>query len=45
MRPGDPTSGVCGEYALLKEALSSHVPDHVSDSEAATIPVGINTVG
>ena len=45
MKPGDPTSGAYGEYALLKEALTLHVPDHVSDSEAATIPVGINTVG
>lgn len=45
MRSGDPTSGAYGEHALLKEALSLHVPDHVSHAEAATIPVGINTVG
>ena len=41
----DPTSGAFGEYALLKGALSLHVPDHVSNTEAATIPVGINTIG
>lgn len=45
IRTGDPTSGAYGEYALLKGALSLHLPDHVSDAEAATIPVGINTVG
>ena len=41
----DPISGAFGEYALLKGALSLPVPDHVSDTEAATIPVGINFVG
>ena len=45
LRWGDPTSGAFGEYALLKEALSLRLPGHVSDAEAATIPVGINTVG
>ena len=45
IKTNDPTSGAFGEYALLKGALSLHVPDHVSDIEAATIPVGINFVG
>ncbi|KAL8717641.1 MAG: hypothetical protein Q9225_005130 [Loekoesia sp. 1 TL-2023] len=45
IKTNDPTSGAFGEYALLKGALSLHVPDHVSDTEAATIPVGINFVG
>ncbi|KAG9513435.1 GroES-like protein, partial [Aureobasidium melanogenum] len=44
IKPGDPASGAYGEYALLKAALSLPVPDHVSDAEAATIPVGINTI-
>ena len=45
IKTNDPTSGAFGEYALLKGALSLPVPDHVSDTEAATIPVGINFVG
>ncbi|KAI1502214.1 GroES-like protein [Biscogniauxia marginata] len=45
MKVDDPTSGAFAEYALLKGALSLHVPDHVSDLEAATIPVGANFVG
>ena len=45
LKAHDPTSGAYGQYALLKGAISLHVPDHVSDLEAATIPVGINTVG
>ena len=45
IKTNDPTSGAFGEYALLKGALSLQVPDHVSDIEAATIPVGINFVG
>ncbi|EAW07077.1 zinc-binding alcohol dehydrogenase family protein [Aspergillus clavatus NRRL 1] len=45
LRQGDPTNGAFGEYALLKGCLSLPVPDHVSDAEAATIPVGINTIG
>lgn len=45
IRIGDPTSGAYGEYALLKGALSLPLPAHVSDAEAATIPVGINTIG
>ncbi|KAJ6013606.1 zinc-binding oxidoreductase ToxD [Penicillium herquei] len=44
-RPGDPTSGAFGEYALLKASLSMPVPDFVTDSQAATLPVGINTIG
>ena len=45
IKAGDPLSGAFGEYALLKGALSLPVPDHVSDAEAATIPVGTNFVG
>ena len=45
MKADDPLSGAFGEYALLKGALSLPVPDHVSDAEAATIPVGTNFVG
>ena len=45
IKTNNPTSGAFGEYALLKGALSLLVPDHVSDIEAATIPVGINFVG
>lgn len=41
----DATSGAFGEYALLKAALSLQVPDHVSNIEAATIPVGTNFIG
>ncbi|KAF2994145.1 hypothetical protein E8E14_002817 [Neopestalotiopsis sp. 37M] len=37
MKPGDPSSGAFGQYALLKSALSMLVPGHVSDAEAATI--------
>ncbi|KAF3055672.1 Protein TOXD [Daldinia childiae] len=44
MKEEDPTSGAFGEYALLKGTLSLPVPDHVSDLEAATIPVGTNFV-
>lgn len=44
-RPGEPTQGAFGEYALIKEALSLRVPDHVGDAEAATIPVGTNFAG
>lgn len=44
-RIGEPSSGAFGEYALLKGALSMRIPDHVSDTEAAVIPVGINIVG
>ncbi|KAI1152035.1 GroES-like protein [Nemania diffusa] len=45
MKPGDPSSGAFGQYALLKGALSMRVPEHVSDAEAATIPVGVNFGG
>lgn len=45
MKDDDPTSGAFGEYALLKGALSLRVPDHVSDLEAATTPVGTNFAG
>lgn len=45
MKPGDPSSGAFGQYALLKGALSMRVPEHVSDAEAATIAVGINFSG
>ena len=45
MKPGDPTCGAFGQYALLKGSLSMRVPEHVSDAEAATIPVGINFGG
>jgi len=45
IRPGDPSSGAFGEYALLKESLSLAVPDFVSDAEASTLPVGINCIG
>lgn len=44
IKTNDSTSGAFGEYALLKSALSLHVPDHVSNIEAATIPVSINFV-
>lgn len=45
MKPGDASSGAFGQYALLKGALSMRVPAHVSDAEAATIPVGVNFGG
>lgn len=45
MKPGDPSSGAFGQYALLKGALSMLVPGHVSDAEAATIAVGVNFSG
>jgi NADPH:quinone reductase-like Zn-dependent oxidoreductase len=45
MKPGDASSGAFGQYALLKGALSMRVPEHVSDAEAATIPVGVNFGG
>ncbi|AEO64814.1 uncharacterized protein THITE_2040523 [Thermothielavioides terrestris NRRL 8126] len=45
MKPGDPSSGAFGQYALLKGALSMRVPEHVSDAEAATIAVGVNFAG
>ncbi|KAI0134368.1 chaperonin 10-like protein [Xylariales sp. AK1849] len=45
MKPGDPSSGAFGQYALLKSALSMRVPEHVSDAEAATIAVGVNFSG
>ncbi|KAI5866391.1 hypothetical protein GGS23DRAFT_617505 [Durotheca rogersii] len=38
MKPGDPTSGAFGEYALLEHTLSLRIPNHVSDAEAATLP-------
>ncbi|OTB00238.1 hypothetical protein M426DRAFT_66299 [Hypoxylon sp. CI-4A] len=44
MKDDDPTSGAFGEYALLKGMLSLPVPDHISDLEAATVPVGTNFV-
>ncbi|KAM7214796.1 hypothetical protein V8F06_009786 [Rhypophila decipiens] len=45
MKPQDPSCGAFGEYALLKGSLSMRVPDHVSDAEAAIIPVGVNFAG
>ncbi|KAK4244517.1 hypothetical protein C7999DRAFT_17242 [Corynascus novoguineensis] len=45
MKPGDPSCGAFGQYALLKGALSMRVPEHVSDAEAATIAVGVNFGG
>lgn len=45
IKPGDPTSGAFGQYALLKDTLSMRVPQHVSDAEAAAIPVGVNFSG
>lgn len=45
IKPGDPSSGVFGEYTFLKGALSMRIPKHVSDAEAATIPVGVNFGG
>lgn len=45
MKPGDATSGAFGQYALLRGTLSMRIPDHVSDAEAATLPVGLNFAG
>lgn len=45
IKPGEPTSGAFGQYALLKGTLCMRVPPNVSDAEAATIPVGVNFSG
>ncbi|KAH7057113.1 chaperonin 10-like protein, partial [Macrophomina phaseolina] len=44
-RIGHPDSGAFADYCLVKEGLALHIPDSVSDAEAATLGVGITTIG
>lgn len=40
-----PEDGTFGEYAVVKEGVSTKVPDNLSDEEAATIGVAVVTIG
>jgi NADPH:quinone reductase-like Zn-dependent oxidoreductase len=40
-----PEDGACAEYVVAKGDIQMHIPDNMTFEEAATLGVGITTVG
>lgn len=40
-----PEDGAFGEYLVAKDGIQIKIPDNLSDEEAATLGVGISTIG